>query len=73
MYRNEMYQLEIIMQDSNTLRGEWKLGMVSKVMPSSDGLVRKCQVKYKHLNQDGNISNQYTYLCLIVLVPVEDR
>ena len=68
----------VILQDSNALRGEWKLGIVSKVMPSPDGLVRKCQIKYKNITKEGHAAKHYTYIDrgiqrLIILIPVEDR
>ena len=52
----------VIIQDSNTVRGEWKLGLVNGVTPSSDGIIRKCQVKYKKVDQDGKTAKHYTYV-----------
>ena len=37
----------LLIQDSNVLRGIWKLGRVSHVYPSNDGVVRNVEIKYK--------------------------
>ena len=37
----------VLIQDSNLVRGNCKLGQVSKMFPSQDGKVRKVQVRYK--------------------------
>jgi hypothetical protein len=68
----------VIIQDSNTVRGQWRLGRVKRVLPSEDGLIRKCEVKYKLRNQDGNISNNFTVIVrpvqrLVILLPVEEQ
>ena len=59
------------------MRGEWKLSLVNGVTPSSDGLIRKCSVKYKKVDQDGKTAKHYTCVDrsvqrLVVLLPVED-
>ena len=38
----------VLMQDSNQIRGQWKLGRVSKIYPGKDGNVRKVEVQYKN-------------------------
>ena len=35
----------VLVQDSNQVRGNWKLGKVSKVYPGDDGRVRKVDVE----------------------------
>ena len=37
----------VLIQDSNQIRGQWKLGKVSEVFPE-DGIVRKVHVAYKN-------------------------
>ena len=68
----------MLIQDSNALRGEWKLGRVVKVMPSEDGLVRKCQVQYKNKLPSGEMSNRFVHVersvqRLVIVLPVEDQ
>ena len=64
----------VMIQDSNAIRGNWRLGRVKDVLPSNDGKVRRVKVEYKS-NFD---SAKYTVLerpvhRLIVLVPVDDE
>ena len=40
----------VMVQDSNVVRGEWKMARISKVHPSSDGKVRKVTLCYRQLN-----------------------
>ena len=42
----------VLIQDSNLIRGQWKLGKVSNTCPGTDGKVRKVDVQYKNLNAD---------------------
>ena len=48
----------VLFQDSNLVRGNWKLGRVSQVFPSQDGKVRKVEVRYKN-PQPGEPTNEY--------------
>ena len=41
----------VLIQDSNQIRGQWKLGKVSEVFPGEEGIVRKVQVTYKNPKQ----------------------
>ena len=42
----------VLIQDANLVRGEWRMGIVSKAEPSSeDGFVRNCTVKYKKVTR----------------------
>lgn len=66
----------VLVQDSNALRGEWKLGIVTDVHPSHDDKVRRVTVSYKHQRQ-GEAAARYTSIeravhRLIVLVPVNE-
>ena len=42
----------VLIQDSNTVRGEWKLGIVTQTFPSDDGKVRRVEVSYKNFRPD---------------------
>ena len=39
----------VMIQDSNLVRGKWRLGRVSKIKPGDDGKVRNVEVQYKDL------------------------
>ena len=41
----------ILIQDSNQIRGWWKLEKVSEVFPGEDSIVRKVHVAYKNPKQ----------------------
>ncbi|KAG1647995.1 hypothetical protein GQR58_030170 [Nymphon striatum] len=38
----------VLISDSNSLRGQYKLGLVKEVYPGIDGFVRKVKVSYKN-------------------------
>ena len=40
----------VMVQDSNTLRGEWKMARITKAPLSSDGKVRKVALCYRQLD-----------------------
>ena len=46
----------VLIHDSNSLRGSWKLGRVSALFPGSDGITRNVEVKYKS-NPSNKIQN----------------
>ena len=52
----------VIIQDSNAVHGEWKLGRVIKVIPSNDGLIRRCQIQYKLCKESGEMARKYTII-----------
>ena len=71
----------VLIQDSNQVRGNWKLGKVSKVYPGDDARVRKVDVEYKNprpgepidkYEGKGSVSVQRAVHRFIVLVPVDD-
>ena len=71
----------VLIQDSNQVQGNWKLGKVSKVYPGDDTRVRIVDVKYKNLRQGepvdkyegrGYVTVQRAVHRLIVLVQVDD-
>ena len=41
----------VLIQDSNLVRGQWRLGIVSNTFPGSDGKARKVEVQYKNPKQ----------------------
>ena len=59
-----------MIQDSNVVRGEWKLGVVTKVLESKDGRVRNVEVKYKNGTTDVFVKRAVQRL--IVVVPSEE-
>ena len=71
----------VLIQDSNQVRGNWKLGKVSKLYPGDDTRVRKVDVEYKNPRPGdpvdkyecrGYVTVQRAVHRLIVLVPVDD-
>ena len=71
----------VLIQDSNQVRGTWKLGKVSKVYPGDDARVRIVDIKYKNPRQGepvdkyegrGYVTMQRAVHRLIVLVQVDD-
>ena len=67
----------VMIQDANSIRGQWKLGRVSNVEKSKDGFVRNCHVKYKLFDSDTLINKKFTTIRravqrLIVVLPIEE-
>ena len=68
----------VLVQDSNVVRGKWKLAQVCEILPSSDKKVRDVVVKYKQQSE----SKTYTGVKdtkvkrsvhrLVLLLPVEE-
>ena len=50
--RNVQIDDVVLIQDANAVRGNWKLGKVSKVFPGVDGKVRNVEVQYKILDSN---------------------
>ena len=72
----------VLIQDSNLIRGQWKLGKVSNTYPGTDGKVRKVDVQYKNLNVDepttkyrgkGYVTVQRPVQRLILLLPIDEQ
>ena len=61
----------VMIQDSNGVRGNWKIGIVIKIIDSRDGRVRNVEVMYK--NGTTAIKVKRAVQRLIVLVPVEEQ
>ena len=47
-------------QDTNCLRGQWRIGIIDKVKPGSDGIVRNCTVKYKNARPGKSFVKTFT-------------
>ena len=60
----------VLIQDSNAVRGKWRMGVVSKVIPSDDNRVRKVDVTYQR--DLTNIIVSRAVQRLIVLVTKEE-
>ena len=60
-----------MIQDSNTVRGIWKLGVVTGILESKDGRVRNVEVRYK--NNKTEVLVRRAVQRLIVIVPAEDN
>ena len=69
----------VMVQDSNALRGEWRLARISRTYPSSDGKVRKVTLSYRQLDNTNNyIGGALTNIerpvqNLVVILPAEDN
>ena len=71
----------VLIQDSNVVRGEWKMRIITTVHPSDDNKVRRVTVSYKNYRKDEDPGRCLGAKCtnieravqkLIVLVPVDD-
>ena len=60
----------VLIQDSNTVRGEWRLGIVTKTLQSKDKRVRNVEIRYKNGQTDVKVTRPVQRL--IVLVPQEE-
>ena len=68
----------VLLQDSNAIRGHWKMAKVSKTFSGIDGKVRKVEVQYK-INNDNKNSISKSFVTverpvqrLVLLLPVSD-
>ena len=68
--RNVMVGDIVLLQDSNIVRGEWKMGIVSEITASKDGLIRRVNVTYKRDTTKYVVSRAVQKL--IVLVPKDE-
>ena len=73
--RNVQIDDVVMIEDSNMLRGQFKMGIVAEVFQSQDGKVRKVKVSYKNNDEGPNYNGkQFVYIerpvhKLIVIVP----
>ena len=68
--RNVMVGDVVLLQDSNVVRGEWKMGIVSEVTTSKDCLINRVNVTYKRDSTKYTVSRAVQRL--IVLVPKDE-
>ncbi|XP_068756918.1 uncharacterized protein [Montipora capricornis] len=71
----------VLIQDTNQIRGQWKLGVVLKTFPGEDGRVRRVQVQYKNpkpgkavseYHGRGFVTVERAVNKLVVLIPKEE-
>ena len=69
----------VLVQDTNSLRGQWKLAEVHTVEPNNDGKVRDIVLRYKnHVDGTSYNGSKDLYIKrsvhrLVVVVPVDER
>ena len=63
----------MLLQDSNEVRGKWKLALVTKVVPSEDGRIRRVSVSYCVQDTGSRQEVERAVQRLVVIVPVEER
>ena len=49
----------VVLREDDVCRGDWKLGRVTEVFPSADGLVRRCRLRVPRSRQDAAGDSQY--------------
>ena len=62
----------VLIQDSNVVRGEWKMGIVSKILDSRDKRVRNVEVRYKNGKTDIRVTRPIQRLIVLVPIDVEE-
>ena len=73
-HRNVKVGDVVLIQDSNLIRGKWKLGRVIQADPSlRDGFVRNVQINHKNPGSKNYLTLTRPIQKIIVLVPVEDQ
>ena len=69
----------VMVQDSNALRGEWRLARISKTHPSSAGRVRKVTLSYRQLDDTNNYTGgaltniERPVQNLVVILPADEE
>ena len=69
----------VLVADSNSLKGDWKLAEVIEANPGPDGLVRDVEIRYKKLDDKLNytgatdIKIRRPVQRLVIVVPVEEQ
>ena len=75
--RNVMIGDIVLIKDSNSVRGRWKLGRVNKTIASGDGYVRRCVVVYKQQPPGIKLASKFTSIerpiqDLVVIIPKDE-
>lgn len=70
---------DVLMQDTNALKGNWRLGEVEETRPGVDGKVRNVSVRYK-VSQPGkkyvgqrDITVDRPAQRIVVILPIEEQ
>ena len=69
----------VLIQDNSSLRGRYKMGIVTDVFPSDDGKIRSVEVSYKNIQGGESYDGvKYTSVTrpvhkLVVIVPAEEQ
>ena len=66
----------VLIQDHNALRGQWRIGIVTRIAESSDGLVRDVEVRCVNMNDKGaasQVSVKRSVHRIVVLLPIEEQ
>ena len=69
----------VLVQDSNTIRGQWKLAKICEAFPGINGRVRDVKIRYKNISTGRNYrgcqdSTLWRSICrLVVLLPIEEQ
>ena len=68
----------VLVQDSNAVRGDWRVAKISKIYPSDDGKVRKVTLSYRQIDGSKDYSGgswvniDRPVQKLVVILPVDD-
>ena len=63
----------VLVQDSNQIRGKWKLGRVTEAEPSlRDGFVRNVDIQYKNPNSKNFTKITRPVQKVVVIVPIDE-
>ena len=72
----------VLISDTNLVRGQWKLGRVTKTFPGKDGKVRKVELQYKNPRQGESVKEYkgHGYVTvdrpvhkLVILIPNDEQ
>ena len=69
----------VLVQDSNAVRGHWRMGEVVSVIPGRDTMIRDVRIRYKLTNDDTSYKGSKDRFMnrsvhrLVVLLPAEER
>ena len=61
----------VLIQDSNAIRGSWKMGRVTEAAPGADGKVRNVKVQYK--NSGSFVTIDRAVQKLVLLLPCNEQ